>query len=250
MSIPFPASINKDSLFIWLIHSISETFHDRAILKGGMALRLIESPRNTNDLDYIFVPYESKKDILVDLENIVSDIPDSEIDISLHSKSVRINIYHKKTSIQLEANVGKECKSLPISTSSYAKRVNETGRIINIMDLNVALSHKLCAWNERRLVRDLYDIYFLYKMVNAFPEKNIIIQRLNNIQSRIPRLKKKKKMGLYDFFNELLKEIKQINFEKIKTELSPLLKKEDLVGLDIKIKAALNELLDKMETSF
>ena len=41
----------RDELFIQLIHKISDVFKDHAVLKGGMALRLLESPRMTNDLD-------------------------------------------------------------------------------------------------------------------------------------------------------------------------------------------------------
>lgn len=36
---------NNDAFRIWLINKIAEEFPDNAILKGGMQLRLIDSPR-------------------------------------------------------------------------------------------------------------------------------------------------------------------------------------------------------------
>ena len=54
MATPFPENATRDSLFVWLMHSIQEVFQDHAVLKGGMCLRLLHSPRSTNDLDYVF----------------------------------------------------------------------------------------------------------------------------------------------------------------------------------------------------
>jgi hypothetical protein len=45
-----------------------EKFGGHAALKGGIALRLLDSPRKTNDLDYVSVPYKSKKDTAPTLE--------------------------------------------------------------------------------------------------------------------------------------------------------------------------------------
>ncbi len=148
MATPFPETVTQDSLFVWIMHRIQEVFQDHAVLKGGMALRLLDSPRSTNDLDYIFTPYASKKDILGDLKDIVDEIPDTKIDISLHSKSIRVNIFHSKVSTQIKADVDSACKSQAISTSFYARRVNEPARVIRIMDFSTALAHKLAAWNE------------------------------------------------------------------------------------------------------
>lgn len=38
---------NREGLFIWIIHRFSEEFGERAILKGGLVLRLLNSPRST-----------------------------------------------------------------------------------------------------------------------------------------------------------------------------------------------------------
>jgi predicted nucleotidyltransferase component of viral defense system len=248
MAIPFPETVTRDSLFIWIMHRIQEVFRDHAILKGGMCLRLLHSPRSTNDLDYVFVPYTSKKDILGGLKDIVEQIPDAETDIALHSNSIRINIFHKDVSTQIEASIDTACKSQPVSTSFYAEMVHEPGRVIRIMDFSVALAHKLAAWNERRLFRDLYDVYFLFKMVGTLPDNKVLVQRLAHINSRLPRLKKVKAMQLSDFIDELKQESHRLTQKNLENELSPLMEKKDLAGLEIQIKTALNELLVKLDT--
>ncbi len=56
--------VNKgEALIARALDCISQHFGKRAILRGGMVLRILGSPRYTNDLDYVFVPYKSKKDI-------------------------------------------------------------------------------------------------------------------------------------------------------------------------------------------
>jgi len=39
-----------EELMLFLIHLFGENFPQSAILKGGMTLRLLDSPRYTNDL--------------------------------------------------------------------------------------------------------------------------------------------------------------------------------------------------------
>lgn len=53
----------NESLMIRLINLLADAFPGRAILKGGMELRLLQCPRHTNDLDYIFIPFTSKTEI-------------------------------------------------------------------------------------------------------------------------------------------------------------------------------------------
>ena len=54
-----------------------------------MVLRLLESPRLTNDLDYVFVPYKSKKDVVAQITEVLESIPEIEVDYSMNSKCLR-----------------------------------------------------------------------------------------------------------------------------------------------------------------
>ena len=57
--------INKEqALLAKIMDLFARKFDKNAILRGGMVLRILGSQRLTNDLDYIFVPYKSKKDII------------------------------------------------------------------------------------------------------------------------------------------------------------------------------------------
>ena len=37
----------RDGLFLWVMHRFAEVFENHAVLKGGMALRLVDCPRRT-----------------------------------------------------------------------------------------------------------------------------------------------------------------------------------------------------------
>ena len=42
---------NTEELLAWIINFFAEEFGSAAIIRGGMALRLLNSPRYTNDID-------------------------------------------------------------------------------------------------------------------------------------------------------------------------------------------------------
>lgn len=54
----------------------------------------------------------------------------------------------------------------------------QPSRIVRVMALDYALAHKLAAWNERRLLRDLYDGYFLAGRLGETPVREVLDQRL------------------------------------------------------------------------
>lgn len=47
----------REGLMVWVMHRFARALGEQAVIKGGMALRLLDSPRSTNDIDYVFVPY-------------------------------------------------------------------------------------------------------------------------------------------------------------------------------------------------
>lgn len=242
----FPKQVTRDSLFLWILHRMSEEFAEHAILKGGMALNLVDCPRSTNDLDYVLVPYKSKKDIVNGINKILSEIPNSKIDTTLNSKTFRALISCEDICVQIEANVSMKCKSIPISTNSLARKNNQLGKIIRVMSFDVALANKLAAWNERRLLRDLYDVYFMTQMLGEKPNMDILLDRLSHIESRIPKLKLKKKMSLIEFIDELKNERNSITMKRVEEELSVLFDKNIIQGLDIKIRSAINYIVEML----
>lgn len=243
-----PEINNRDALFLFLIHVISEEFKDHAILKGGMVLRLLGSKRETLDLDYTLIPYKSKTDVLDEIKNLFEKIEGLDYEIKVHSKMIRIITKTNKFSAQVEINVADSIKSDVVSTASLKSSSNSTAaKIVKIMSLDVALAHKLAAWNERRLLRDLYDVFYLFEVQNILPDKNILNERLDNISSRLPALKKIKRMSMTNFLDVIKVQSDSLNQEKIEKELEGILEDVELAGLAKRIKDSVHRLVNALK---
>jgi len=243
---------SDEALRIYLIGLLSDSLGEHVILKGGMVLRLLNCPRYTNDLDYLFVPYKSKKEIPPILKNILKDIPGITFAYRLHSTNAQFDVELKNTNgafkTQIEINVAEECASQPLSTSDVALSYNLGPHIIRVMRFDIMLSHKLAAWNERRLIRDLYDIYFIYKFLNELPDIPTLKQRLNKIHyaKRIKSSKEPKKMSLDEFLDLLETECKNLTDQSVQNELNDYFNLEETIGMDKKIKIAILQLIEEI----
>lgn len=112
--------------------------------------------------------------------------------------------------------------------------------------ISFALAHKLAAWNERRLIRDLYDAYFLITRTGVDPDPDTLKERLRNMQSRRPELKRVTSMTIDDFKEALLREVSDLTDRDIDEELAGLLSPTDRAGLSIRIRVALVGLLETL----
>ena len=247
MSFTIDRPATPDGLFLWVMHRFSEEFENHAVLKGGMALRLIDSPRSTTDIDYVFVPYKSKKDIRKQIESVLGEIKGADVQIEAHSKMLRAELRVDEASIQLELNVAMECEGIPMSTGGFAREQGRPAQIIRMMSPDWAFAHKLAAWNERRLLRDLYDCYFFSARLDASPALPVLKSRLAKVASRIPAHSKRKRMTASQLAEELRIESKSLTPKKLNAELSGLLPPEERAGLDLRIKAALAKLAEWLE---
>jgi hypothetical protein len=70
-----------EGLFLAVMHAFAARFDQHAILKGGIALRLLESPRATTDIDYVFVPFQSKREIKADVEAALRGIDGAAVEV-------------------------------------------------------------------------------------------------------------------------------------------------------------------------
>lgn len=235
--------VSQEALFLYFLHEISDGFDQKAVLKGGMALRLLNTDRYTNDLDYCFAPYTSKKQIEKEFDQFLEKKADVTYTKSVNSKSIRYVVEKNGFSIQIEIQVAKTCPSIPVNTEALAKPLNESVRIIRIMSFDISLAHKIAAWNERRLLRDLYDIYFIWSQLKEKPKLSTLEKRLQKVQSRIPKLKKIKKMKISELVIELEETANHLSQKAIEKELGPILSKVQLAGLEKKIKLSLSELI-------
>ena len=232
----------RDGLFLWVMHRFAEVFEDHAVIKGGMALRLLDSPRHTMDIDYVFVPFSSKKEIAGRIDAVLHEIDGAVIAIELHSKMLSAELRVDGAAIQIEANVAIECEAIPMATGGFARLHGHPSQVVRVMNPAHALAHKIAAWNERRLVRDLYDCYFLAGRAGALPDLETLDLRLARIQSRLPRMRKLRSMTQSQLVAEMRQAVAGLSDADLEPELVGILPPEELAGLGIRIRAAVERI--------
>ncbi|MFV1980641.1 MAG: nucleotidyl transferase AbiEii/AbiGii toxin family protein [Rhodothermia bacterium] len=231
---------------MWLIHRFAEEFEDHAILKGGLVLRLLDSPRLTNDIDFVLVPYSKKREIAPKVRAIIEELADADVDINLHSSMLRATIRIDGVGVQVECAVAPECPSIPMTTAAMAEVNGYPPKVIRVMDPAVALAHKLAAWNERRLIRDLYDAYFFVARVGVEPDLATLEDRLRSIRSRRPELKRTRTMTIAVFKDVLSQALTKLTDRDVDEELGGLLPAAARVGLSVQIRVALTGALQSL----
>jgi len=239
-------SITNDGLMLWIMHALGDEFRDHAILKGGMQLMLLSSERATNDLDYVFTPFASKRDIEPTLDAIFAKLSNAQVQKSFHSNTGRYRITIGKAAVQLEYNVAISVASTSLTTQLLAARVGALPRVIRVMSPEVAFAHKLAAWNERRLLRDIYDCYYWYAIVRVHPDLKTLNERLAAVNSRLPEFKKTKRMSLSTFLQQFEGTIQTLTETLLTEHLGALVVPSKLNGLLPVLKAQLNEFIVKM----
>lgn len=242
---------SDEGLRLWIVNHLAEKLGHHAILKGGMVLRLLDCPRYTNDLDYIFVPFRSKKEIVPLIDKALSDLSGARIQKGLHLTNVRYDIAFTNVfgtfRTHLEANVSASCESESLSTGDAAIKNKQLPRVVRVMRFDVALANKLAAWNERELIRDLYDAYFMHKYLNQTPHLPTLTTRLQKINyakrknSSLPRSR-----TLTEFLDHLEQKVQGLTDVDIQKEMRDSLDLAQQAGLALKIKAALTQMIEKM----
>jgi hypothetical protein len=247
MTVTLQRPATPDGLFLWVMHRFAEAFEDHAVLKGGIALRLFDCPRSTTDIDYVFVPFRSKKDVRGLIDGILAEIEDAQIDLAVHSKILRATVSVDAAAIQIEVNVDEECRSVPVPTAGFALDQGQPSRIVRVMALDCALAHKLAAWNERRLLRDLYDCYFLAGRLGESPDLELLELRLGEVESRLPALRGRKRMTRTELASELRTAADALTERAVGEELTPVLPAEELVSLVPRMRSAIVRIAELLE---
>lgn len=229
----------REEIMTTIMNLFSQTFREHAVLCGGMVLRLLECPRLTNDLDYTFIPYSSKKEIKESVIETLSKIPGADMSYTMNSKCLRVILSVDEVVVQVEAKVSKNCETEILTTSALAKLYGQTSSVVRVMSYSSSLSNKIAAWLERRLIRDLYDIHFFLNM-GVKPDNEILLKRIKRPQySKLVKNKPERLKTVDNLFEFIKSEVINISQKDINSELSGLLEQDELIGLDMKIKAAI-----------
>lgn len=234
---------STEELLAWVVNFFATEFGNNAIIRGGMALRLLNSPRYTNDIDYVFVPFSSKKEIRPLIEQKLSKVEGLVFNTTLNSKVMNIGIHYLSQNCQIEINVENKCESLTTSSSPLASLYGMPSRIVRIADLSVAFAHKIAAWNERELLRDLFDIYQYRAILRVEPNLKILQKRLANVRT-YPKSKPAKNVKALK--EKLLLASAELNEQNMQ-ELKALLPEAELAGLHLRMAAAVKAVVSNIE---
>ncbi len=233
---------SEEELLAIIMDKIGSSFPDNAILKGGMSLRLTSSPRGTNDLDYVFIPFKSKKKIVNMILDALNEIPNVTTTHSLNSKCLRIIITSNNISTQIEANVMEDCETSIITTQLISQKYGIAPKIIKIMRWDIALAHKMAAWAERRLIRDIYDIHYIFYILKEKPNMEILKKRLKNLSMSKNIKNQKKKLTLNEYSDEIELFVNDLTQNDIDNELLGYLEKEHIAGINYIFKSTISDL--------
>lgn len=224
-----------EALLVEIMTLFTDEFGKQAILRGGMILRLLDSNRFTNDLDYLLVPFKSKNDVVDKVIRTLNKLENIKVEHSLNSKCLRCIVTREDVTAQVEIKVDQNCEVNVISTAKLARIYNYTPRLINVMSYEVALANKLAAWNERRLWRDIYDIYLFLNM-GIIPDKKTLEKRLKKPLHAKNIKDKKLFQNLEEFYLFLKDKIENMDISSVNQELQSLLSEDELTGLDLKFR--------------
>ena len=232
----------QEDLQIWLIHFLGKKFPQNAILKGGMAMKLLlNCPRYTNDLDYIFVPFKSRKPVLKQLSEALAEVNFLTIaSTRQNSNAFVINIRlndNPDIAVAIEFNVQLECNRVAANTTRMASVIQEPGQLVNVTNPREAMANKIAAWLERDLIRDIYDIFFFTQSGFA-PDIKTLEARLANISSQKRQRKLPCKMTMGDLAKFLEDRIEHLSDTEIDT-LRAILSQDEIMLLKTQLRPTL-----------
>lgn len=232
-----------EALLVEVMDVIAERFDKHAVLRGGMVLRVLGCERLTNDVDYVFVPFASKKDVVAEVLSALHRLEGVVIAHSLNSKCLRVALSRNEVAVQIEIKTAKEIRTSLVSNRYLARSYGRPPRIIPVLDYPVALAEKMAAWNERRLIRDLYDIWFYLRM-GVSPDVPTLEKRLAKPEysRRIKQSDRFKGKTAAVFYTYLREAAQTLTDESIQVELSDYLPAEEIAGLAMRFRAELVKL--------
>jgi len=226
-----------ETALLEVIQKIAEAFGPKAVLRGGMALRLQGVSRSTIDADFSFQPsVHKKKDFGEELVDLITTLSDGPIEVIYHSSIVKIIAKVNSVKVIVEGSVSSAFEPTLISTAPMAYRLNKQPALISIMPNNMALAHKLAAWLERRLVRDLYDIYVLYDRLGSTPDLEVLktrLEKINYLKGVAPRPKLRDSSALLRFLKD---QVKILDPDVIESQMQGLIDDRELNGIGVYIK--------------
>lgn len=241
--------MQTEELLVRVLNHLAERMKDRFVVKGGMLLRLLESPRYTQDLDFALPSKDSKKVLVKELVAALEGIPEIRvIRQDLNSRGIFIDVRDREsgTQVTLEANVVPRTRlpPEPISTAKISSLYSLGGRIVRVMAPAEAFSNKIAACLERGVGRDLYDLS-LFEPMTAFDGPTL--------EDRLSRLEidraKPRKVSRDEAAQLLKKRLEDLSEKRLREEVFPLMPPDHQPGLMMVIRASVSRIIQRMQVS-
>lgn len=234
---------NLDKALLKVIQAISKEFGPSAVLKGGMALRLQGVPRSTIDADFSFKPFRKKTPFSKALIELMCKICD---DVEHFSDSKKIQLSGKidgeKVIVEASAHA-EDFEPYPLETTFLSDRYDLSSSIISIMPNSMGFSNKLGAWFDRRLARDLYDVYIYYDVLKTEPDRDILMARILK-PSFSKLIKNRPSLHSIEAFLDFLKIESQLKGEQqLEEELEGIIEERERKGVGKRILTTINRMV-------
>ncbi len=239
--------MSAEKILIEILNHLAERLKDDLILRGGMLLRLLDSPRYTQDLDFVLLSKESKKTLVRRVVTALEEIPDLKITRKdLNSRGIFIDVIDQKNKVQatLEISVvpSLHLPPEPVSTAKISNLYALSGRVVRVMAPAEAFANKIAACLERKVSRDLYDLS-LFEPLTPFD--------IATLQGRLSRLEimraKPKKVTMAESAELLKGRLNELTEEKLKQEVFSLIPPAHQPGLLLVIRASVSRIIQRLQ---
>lgn len=237
--------LKQEKLLLRILHLLNKKFKNKIFLKGGMQLRLLNSPRYTQDIDFVFCPKISRKIIAKEIESALAKESDITIkNIRMNSRGIFLDTVSDGIIAKLEISVEKELNCPPEiqSTVALSQNVQMESELVSTLSKQEAFSHKIAAALERNVARDLYDIS-IFEPLTSFDEKTL--------KKRLEKLEVNRQKPAPYTFDEAAQKLKQkadkLTQENIDESLGTMLPQNARVGAVDRIKISICRLVQILE---
>jgi predicted nucleotidyltransferase component of viral defense system len=218
----------REKLLLRVLHLISNKYKNQAILKGGMYLRLLNSPRYTQDIDFVFLKDQSRKNIATEIKDMLAQEDGITIEkTQLNSRGLFIDIKSENILAEIEISIIEKLNtpSETIATTALAKKLDMPNQMVTVMSRSESYSHKIAAALERDVLRDLYDIS-IFEPDTSFDLKTLT----NRLSKLVINRKKPVSISFTDAAKRLKERAKELSQEDLERELHGLVPEKFLIG--------------------
>ncbi len=240
---------SPEQLLAKVMNHLADRMKDRLVLKGGMLLRLHNSPRSTQDVDYVWISKDSKKGLGKEIEKVLTGLDGIEVESTeVNARGVFVDLVDSVTGeralLEIEVRSETQLPTEPMSTGPLSARYALGARIIATMALPEAFAHKIAATLERDVARDLYDLSQM-QALSSWDEATLI-DRLKEVS--IHRAKPKA-LTPRQAAELLAKQLEKLDQKRLEQELYPLLPTEYRAGVLSLIRAGVTRIIDRLSSS-